>query len=165
MKLIGLEYYSRLAVIWGAYYRAFREFSLFTKIYVIIGGVIFELFIIGNSGIIANGFWGRLAEVLTFNYFMLNLAIRSYNRIQFEKNNELKLDIVELAEDKKAALESERMNVDMLEVTGLPVPMALRPEESKYRKKMESIEIESRKRDKRGFAEHPHNEEKDIRKQ
>jgi hypothetical protein len=30
---------------------------------------------------------------------------------------------------------------------------------------MESIEIESRKRDKRGFAEHPHNEEKDIRKQ
>ena len=41
-----------------------------------------------------------------------------------------------LPDEENAALESERMHVGMLEVTGLPVPMALRPEESKYRNKM-----------------------------
>jgi hypothetical protein len=50
MKLIGLEYYSRLPVILGSFYRVFRAFSLFTKIVVIGGGLLAELIIIGNSG-------------------------------------------------------------------------------------------------------------------
>jgi hypothetical protein len=165
MKLIGLEYYSRLAVIFGSYYRGFREFNIVTKIVVIGGGLLAELMIIGNSGITGNSFWGRAAEVLTFHFIMLMFLIKAYNMIQIQKNNKLELEKAELPDEEMAALESERMNVDMIEVTGLPVPMALRSEESKYRKKMESIEIESRNRDKIGFATHPRNEEKDIREQ
>jgi hypothetical protein len=165
MKLIGLEYYSRLAVIFGSFYRVFREFSLFTKIVVIGGGLLGELMIIGNSGLTGNSFWGRAAEVLTFHFIMLMFLIKTYNMIQIQKNDKLELEKAEFSEEEKAALESERMNVDMIEVTGLPVPMALRPEESKYRKKMESIEIESRKGKMSGFAAHTRSEEKDIREQ
>jgi hypothetical protein len=165
MKLIWLEYYRILAVIFGSSYRVFREFSLFTKIFVISGGLLAEFMIISIGLVTSNSFWVRAAEVLTFHFLVLMFLIKKYNIIQIKKNSKLELENAELTDEEKAALESERMHVNMLEVTGLPVPMALRPEESKYRKKMESIEIESRKRDKRGFAEHPSNEEKDIREQ
>ena len=159
------EGFGRLAIITGGYYRGFKKFSLFTKI-VVIGGVLFaELGIIGNSGVTGNSFWGRLAEILTFHFIMLMFLIKVYNIIEMKKDNKLELDKAELSEDEKASLESERENVDLIEVTGLRVPMTLRPEESKYIKKMESIEIESRKGEKRGFAAHPPFEKNDIKEQ
>jgi hypothetical protein len=61
------------------------------------------------------------------------------------------LEKAELPDEEKGALESERMHVHMLEVTGLPVPMALRPEENKYRKKWSALKLRVEREIKEGL--------------
>jgi hypothetical protein len=52
----------------------------------------------------------------------------------------------ELSGEEKAALNSERVNVDIIGTLGIQVPESLRPEEGKYKIKLPSIKNEGRRK-------------------
>ena len=141
--------FGRLSITTGFYYRGFRKFNIVTKIVVIGGGLFAEFTIIGVGGVSSNSFWVRLAEIVSIHFTLLVFLIGFHKKIEAHINSikeeePLLLDelgIFVLSDEEKAALESERMNVEIIEVTGLPVPMALRPEESKYRKKWRALKL------------------------
>ena len=122
------EGYKRLAVIAGVYYGGFKKFSLFTKIFVIIGILFFEFIIIGNSGLVSNSLAARLAEVFTIHFTMIMLLFFYFNKLESIKNQKIELDMVELSDEEKVALNNERVNVDIIGTLGIPVPESLRPE-------------------------------------
>ena len=159
------EGYKRLAVIAGVYYGGFKKFSLFTKIFVIIGILFFEFIIIGNSGLVSNSLAARLAEVFTIHFTMIMLFIFYYNKIESMKKQKIELEMVELSDEEKSALNSERVNVDIIGTLGIPVPESLRPEERKYKIKLDSIKNEGREGEKIGFAQHPSLEKNDTKDQ
>ena len=122
------EGYKRLSVIAGVYYGGFKKFSLFTKIFVIIGILFFEFIIIGNSGLVSNSLAARLAEVFTIHFTMIMLLFFYFNKLESIKNQKIELDMVELSDEEKVALNNERVNVDIIGTLGIPVPESLRPE-------------------------------------
>jgi hypothetical protein len=149
------EGYKRLAVIAGGYYGGFKKFSLFTKIFVIIGILFFELILAGLG----------LSVFFTVHFTMIMLFIFYYNKIEFWKNQKIELEMVGLSDEEKAALNSERVNVDIIGTLGIPVPESLRPEERKYKIKLDSIKNEEREGKKLGFAQHPSLENNDLNDQ
>ena len=159
------EGYKRLAVIAGVYYGGFKKFSLFTKIFVIIGILFFEFIIIGNSGLVYNNLAARLAEVFTIHFTMIMLLFFYFNKLESIKNQKIELDMVELSDEEKVALNNERVNVDIIGTLGIPVPESLRPEERKYKIKLDSIKNEGREGEKIGFAQHPSLEKNDTKDQ
>ena len=82
-----------------------------------------------------------------------------YNKIESMKKQKIELEMVELSDEEKSALNSERVNVDIIGTLGIPVPESLRPEERKYKIKMDSIKNEGREGG-IGFAQHPSLEKK-----
>ena len=128
------EGYKRLAVIAGVFYGGFNKFSLFTKIFVIVCMIFFEL-ILSSLG---------LAVFFTVHFTMIMYFIFSYNKIESWKNQKIELEMLKLSDEEKAALNSERVNVDIIGTLDIPVPESLRPEERKYKIKLDSIKNEGR---------------------
>lgn len=117
------ENYKRLVVIAGIYYRGFKNFKLFTKIFVIFGILLFELMLFSSGGIFGNTLMG----IFTIHFLTISpLLILTNYKIELDKNQKL-------SDGEKAALNSEQINVYTIETLGRPVPESLRPQEIKKR--------------------------------
>ena len=147
------EGYKRLAVIAGVFYGGFKKFSLFTKIFVIVGMTLFELLLFSLG----------LALFFTIHFTMIMYFVY-YNKIESFKNRKIEFGTLHLSDEEKAALNSERVNVGIIETIGIPVPESLRPEERKYKIQLDSIKNEGREGG-MGFAQNPSLEKNDLNDQ
>ena len=157
------EFYRKLALNAIVY---FRDFNIFTKIYVIGGVFLFEIGFHSSIRWEGSNLLTRIDDLIIlelFNLFTLMLLITGY-KIELEEKSKIKVNIDELNEGGKECLDKKRVNVDMIGSMGIPLPEVLSAHEIENRGKFDISKIEGREGRKMGFAKQTPLEKNDIKK-